>query len=62
MSKLSSLTQKFGNNLLAENNKFQQECGIPVSSYTPEMTSCADRARREKLFKAYSSRGAKGDE
>jgi len=60
-SKLSTLNQKFGNALLAENNAFQEECGIPVSQYTPEMTSCADRDRREKLFKAYSSRGTHGD-
>ncbi len=61
-SKLSSLTQKFGNQLRSENNAFEQKCGIPVSQYTSEMTSCADRSRREQLFKAYSSRGANGGE
>lgn len=59
---LSSLMQKFGGNLLAENNAFKEECGIPVSSYSATMTSSADRAYREKLFKAYSSRGTHGNE
>ena len=59
---LSSLMQKFGGNLLAENNAFKEECGIPVSSYSAAMTSSADRAYREKLFKAYSSRGTHGNE
>jgi len=59
-SRLSSLTQKFGNQLLSENNTFEEKCGIPVSQYTPEMTTCADRARRERLFRAYSSRGRNG--
>lgn len=59
---LSSLMQKFGGNLLAENNAFKEECGIPVSSYTSAMTSSEDRAYREKLFKAYSSRGTHGNE
>lgn len=56
-TKIAVASQKFGTNLLAENNAFRQECGIPVSSYSDEMTTCADRERREKLFKAYSSRG-----
>lgn len=60
-TKLSSLTQKFGGDLLAESNAFKEECGIPVSSYTPAMTSSADRAYREKLFKAYSTRGNHGN-
>lgn len=59
---LSSLMQKFGGNLLAENNAFKEECGIPVSSYTSAMTSSEDRAYREKLFRAYSSRGTHGNE
>ena len=55
-SQLSLLTQKFSNNLLAENENFQKEFGIPVSGYTAEMTSNPDRELREKLFNAYSSR------
>ena len=54
---LAAAQQKFGNNLLAENNAFKEKFGIPVSSYTTEMTTCPDRARREELFRAYTSRG-----
>ena len=60
--KIASLQQKFGTNLLAENNAFKDKFGIPVSSYTDEMTSCEDRSRREEMFKAYSSRGNNGNE
>ncbi len=55
-ARLSLLTQKFSNNLLAENENFQKEFGIPVSGYTAEMTSNPDRALRERLFNAYSTR------
>ena len=58
---LAAAQQKFGNRLLAENNAFKEKFGIPVSAYTSEMTTCADRARREELFRAYSSRGNNGD-
>lgn len=60
--KLSSLQQKFGNNLLAENNAFKAEFNIPISSYTQEMTVCADRGLRERMFRAYSSRGNNDNE
>ncbi len=60
--KIAGLQQKFGTNLLAENNAFKEKFGIPVSSYTEEMTSCEDRTRREEMFKAYSSRGNNGNE
>ena len=60
--KIAGLQQKFGTNLLAENNAFKDKFGIPVSSYTDEMTSCEDRSRREAMFKAYSSRGNNGNE
>ncbi len=60
--KIAGLQQKFGTNLLAENNAFKDKFGIPVSSYTDEMTSCEDRDRREEMFKAYSSRGNNGNE
>ena len=58
--KLAAAQQKFGNNLLAENNAFKEKFGIPISSYTTEMTTCADRDRREAMFRAYSSRGSNG--
>lgn len=60
--KIAAAEQKFGNNLLSENNAFKAKFGIPVSAYTTEMTSCEDRARREEMFKAYSSRGNNGNE
>ena len=60
--KIAAFQQKFGTNLLAENNAFKEKFGIPVSSYTSEMTTCEDRSRREEMFKAYSSRGNNGNE
>ncbi len=60
--KIAAAQQKFGTNLLAENNAFKEKFGVPVSSYTSEMTSCEDRNRREEMFKAYSSRGNNGNE
>ena len=59
---LSSLSNTFGNNLLAENNAFAEEFGISVSEYGGVMASTADRVLREKMFKAYSSRGNNGNE
>ncbi len=60
--KIAAAQQKFGTNLLAENNAFKDSFGVPVSAYTDEMTNCEDRARREAMFKAYSSRGNNGNE
>ena len=59
---LSSLSNTFGNNLLAENNAFAEEFGISVSEYGEAMATTEDRAVREKMFKAYSSRGNNGNE
>ena len=59
---LSSLANTFGNNLLAENNAFADEFGISVSEYGGAMASTDDRALREKMFKAYASRGNNGNE
>ncbi len=61
-TRLSSLSQKFGQNLLAENNAFKEATGITVSEYYDFMSSCPDRERREQVFKAYSSRGNNGGE
>ena len=55
-SRLAVLSQKFGQNLLAENNAFKEAVGITVSAYPEFMATCEDRALREKAFKAYSSR------
>ena len=59
---LSSLSNTFGNRLLAENNAFAQEFGVAISEYAGAMASTADRELREKMFKAYSSRGNNGNE
>ena len=59
---LSSLSNTFGNRLLAENNAFAQEFGVAISEYGGAMASTDDRALREKMFKAYASRGNNGGE
>ncbi len=59
---LSSLSNEFGNRLLAENNAFAQEFGVAISEYAGAMGVTADRDLRERMFKAYSSRGNNGGE
>ena len=59
---LSSLSNTFGNNLLAENNAFAKEFGISISEYGETMAATEDRELREKMFKAYASRGNNGNE
>ncbi|MBQ8855560.1 MAG: M3 family metallopeptidase [Bacteroidales bacterium] len=59
---LSSLSNTFGNNLLAENNAFAEEFGVTISEYPGAMASTADRALRERMFKAYSTRGNNGNQ
>ena len=61
-TRLSTLSQKFGQNLLAENNAFKEATGITVSEYYDFMGSCPDRAKREQVFKAYAARGNNGNE
>ena len=61
-SRLAVLSQKFGQNLLAENNAFRDAVGVTVSEYPTFMATCEDRALREKAFKAYSSRCNNGGE
>ncbi len=59
---LSSLANTFGNNLLAENNRFAEEFGLTISEYPGAMATEQDRNLRERMFKAYSSRGNNGNE
>ena len=59
---LSSLSNTFGNHLLAENNAFAEEFGVTISEYAGAMATTEDRTLREKMFKAYSSRGNNGNE
>ena len=61
-TRLATLSQKFGQNLLAENNAFKEATGITVSDYYDFMGSCPDREKRKAVFAAYSSRGNHGDE
>ena len=61
-TRLATLSQKFGQNLLAENNAFKDATGITVSDYYDFMGSCPDREKRKAVFEAYSSRGNHGDE
>lgn len=61
-SEISVKTNKMGNNILAENNAFKAEFGISVSAYPSAMTDTEDRVLRERMFKAYSSRGHNGNE
>ena len=61
-AELSSLSNTFGNRLLAENNAFAEEFGVAISEYGGAMASTADRSLREKMFKAYASRGNNGNE
>ena len=61
-SRLAVLSQKFGQNLLAENNAFRDAIGVTVSEYPTFMATCEDRALREKAFKAYSNRCNNGNE
>ena len=59
---LSSLSNTFGNRLLAENNAFKAQFGVAISEYGEAMAATEDRALREKMFKAYASRGNNANE
>ena len=59
-TELAAKINKIGNSILAENNAFKEEFGISVSAYPDAMTSTDDRDLRERMFKAYSSRGHNG--
>lgn len=61
-TEMSSKINKIGNNILAESNAFKAEFGISVGFYPDAMTTTEDRALREKMFKAYSSRGHNGND
>ena len=61
-TELATLSLRFGNNLLAENNAFKAAFGVAISEYPAAMASCEDRDRREAMFRAYSMRGNNGNE
>lgn len=56
-TELSTLSLKFGTNLLKENNAFKEQFGAAISKYSDVMASTQDRDLREKMFRAYSTRG-----
>lgn len=60
--KLASLTQKIGNNILAESNAFSERFGFSVSAYPEKMTSTEDRELRRQYNEAYKMRGHNGNE
>ena len=60
-TRLGTLSQKFGQNLLAENNAFKDATGLTVSEYYDFMASCPDRDKREQVFKAYGARCNNGN-
>ncbi len=59
---LAALTLRFGNNLLAENNNFQERFGVSVSEYEATMAATEDRELRRQMFEAYSTRCNHGDD
>jgi peptidyl-dipeptidase Dcp len=61
-AEMAAKINKIGNNILAESNAFKEEFGLSVSAYPVAMAETADRALRERMFKAYSSRGHNGND
>ncbi len=61
-ARCAELTQKIGNNILAESNAFQERFGFSVSEYPSKMTTTADRELRRQYNEAYRSRGHNGNE
>lgn len=61
-AKMASLTQKIGNNILAESNAFAEKFGFSVSAYSDKMTSTEDRELRRQYNEAYKMRGHNGNE
>ena len=61
-AKMASLTQKIGNNILAESNAFAEKFGFSVSAYPDKMTSTEDRELRRQYNEAYKMRGHNGND
>ena len=60
-SRMAELTQKIGNNILAESNAFSEKFGFSVSAYPDKMTTTEDRELRRQYNEAYTSRGHNGN-
>ena len=61
-TRTAELTQKIGNNILAESNAFAQKFGFSVSTYPDKMTTTEDRELRRQYNEAYRMRGHNGNE
>lgn len=61
-AELAKMTQKLGNNILAESNAFKDKFGISVSDYPNAMTTTQDRNLRKEMLEAYTMRGHNGNE
>ena len=60
--RIAELTQKIGNNILAESNAFAEKFGFSVSEYPAKMTTTEDRELRRQYNEAYQMRGHNGNE
>ncbi len=60
-TRMAELTQKIGNNILAESNAFSEKFGFSVSAYSDRMASTEDRELRRQYNEAYTSRGHNGN-
>lgn len=60
-TRMAELTQKIGNNILAESNAFKDRFGFSVSSYPSKMTTTEDRELRRQYNEAYRLRGHNGN-
>ena len=61
-TRIAELTQKIGNNILAESNAFKEKFGFSVSYYPSRMTTTEDRELRRQYNEAYRLRGHNGNE
>ena len=61
-SQMAALTQKIGNNILAESNAFKDKFGFSVSDYPDKMTTTEDRDLRRQYLEAYTMRGHNGND
>lgn len=59
---LAVMQQKVSTNILAENNAFKARFGVGISEYPTAMTTTTDRARREAMWKAYTTRCHNGND
>ena len=61
-TELSTLSNRFGNYLLKENNAFKARFNVAISEYRDVMAAEEDRAKREEMFRAFAARGNNGNE